>query len=75
MHEYPFSDMSQEKALEYLFLEFAAYKEATDKKIASLEAQLLELRQTMERNSQRVELESMLENTEKEHETPYVKEI
>ena len=32
MHEYPFSDMSQDKALEYLFLEFAAYKKQPIKK-------------------------------------------
>lgn len=43
MKEYPFSGMRPEQALEYLWLEFNAYKEKTDKKIALLEEQLMNL--------------------------------
>ncbi len=43
MKEYPFSGMSPDRALEFFWTEFMAYKNSTDKRIAALNQQIQEL--------------------------------
>ncbi len=66
MKDYPFSGMDSARALEYLWLEFSAYKKQTDAKIASLQEQLNQFYQ--ERNdielSRAAQLREMLESPE-----------
>ena len=71
MKEYPFSGMRPEQALELLWQEFNAYKNSTNKQITLLQEEI----NSLKRNQNSLELNTMLSETTEVKENPYIKEI